>query len=98
MLPWLSRVFHTAFGATALLNIGHAAYKTESFVDVALDDDAFTTVAIDIAAAGNNIVLDATLDQFDIHSVKGVDVIGVVSVLDVAAADEIHGYIAYLHE
>lgn len=98
VLPWLSRLWHTAFGASLVCDIGHAAYKTEQFVAVAADVDAFTTTIIDISSAGNNIIFDATQHQFDIHSVKGVDVIATVTGGDVAASDGLHGYIAYLHE
>ncbi len=97
VLPSYSRVWHTAFGATATLDLGLAAYKTEGFVTVAADEDAFAA-AIDIAAAGDNITVSAVLHEFDVFSIAGVDVIGTVKVLDVAAADELHGYVAYLHE
>lgn len=98
VLPWMSRLWHTAFGSSLVCDIGHAAYNTESNAAVAADVDAFTTTIIDIENAGNNIVLDATLHQFDLFSMKGIDVIATVTGGDTAAADALHGYIAYLHE
>lgn len=72
VIPQLSRFWHGIFGASRVLNIGHAAYQKEGGVDEAANVSAFVA-ANDVSAAGTAKVLGTTR-KYDMFSRKGITI------------------------
>lgn len=72
IIPQLSRFWNGVFGASRVLNIGHAAYTKEMGVDEAANVSAFVA-ANDVSGAGTAKVLGTTR-KYDMFSRKGITV------------------------
>ena len=98
LLPGMSKVYHSALGASRTLDIGHPAYTGADGVAVAADDDAFTAAgALDVSSAGTNVAFDAAVRKFDMFSRGGITVQGIVQGGTIPAGATIFGYVAYQH-
>jgi hypothetical protein len=93
VLPHLSLVWTTAFGASRVVKTGHRAYVGESDVAVDEDDDAFGS-AVDISGATNGVKL-GTARKYDVYSKKGVQVFATVTGGTWPTTGTFAGYIAY---
>lgn len=104
VLPSTSKLSCSAYGASRTLDVGHAAYKAKQDVATvgdgteAADPDAFTPAGpLDISSALASATLD-TLLKFDIFSLGGVDVTGIVAGGTSPLAATMELLIAYLYE
>lgn len=97
VLPGMSRLWTSAFGASRVAKIGHGVYVNESGADVAADDDAFGA-SIDISSAVNNAVLSNTIMKHDVFTRSGFQVFATVTGGTIPAAATFNGYIAYVAE
>lgn len=81
IFPHMSRLFHSAFGAARVLDIGLSAYTQEDGTTVALADNRFDNdINVSAASTANGIVLGSSLAAAD---TAGVDVsVGGVTNLD----------------
>jgi len=81
IFPHMSRLYHSAFGASRLLDIGLSAYTQEDGTTVALADNRFDNdINVSSASAANGIVLGSSLSAAD---TAGIDVlVGGVTNLD----------------
>ena len=70
IIPQLSRFWNGIFGASRVLNIGHAAYLKELNATEAANATAFVS-ANDVSAAGTAKVLGTTR-KYDMFSRKGI--------------------------
>lgn len=101
VLPAKSRIKADAFGAARTLKIGHTAYQKRDSASEAFegaDDDAFTSVALDVSGATNNLAFDNTQLMFDLYSKSGVLVQALVGGGTIPQGTKIEGYVAYLYE
>lgn len=100
LLPKLTHLRCTAFGASRVLKIGHRKYFFGDGASdfVAEDDDAFSS-AIDISGATADVTnpFGATV-KYDIYSKTGVRLFGTVTDGTFPANAELEGYIAYAYE
>lgn len=101
VLPSLSKIKASAFGAARTLEIGHTAYQkrdsaSETFE--AADDNAFTSVALNVAAATNDLPMDATQLDFDLYSKNGVLVQAVVKGGTIPAGATLEGFVIFITE
>jgi hypothetical protein len=98
ILPNLSRVSHSAFGAGRSLDIGHDAYmKRPAGNDAeAIDVDAFID-GKDVATAANAAVFSTEL-KFDMYSLNEVLVYATVLGGTMPVGATLEGYMAYLYE
>lgn len=100
VLPHLSRLTHSAFGAGRTLKIGHLAYASKdpnTGDPEAADDDAFTPAALDVATASDSVAFSAKL-KYDIYSKAGVRVQALVGGDTIPAGASLSGCIAYICE
>lgn len=97
ILPQLSRIAFSAFGAARVLDVGYRAYVTEGNVAVAELANAFAN-DIDVSAADADGVPLGALLKYDIFSTKGVVIFGQVAGGTIPAAATIKGYIIYVAE
>ena len=98
ILPNLSLVTHSAFGAGRTLDIGHAAYLDRpAGMATAVDDpDAFVD-GLDVAAAAAATAFDDSL-KFDMYSMDEVLVYATVLGGTMPVGATLEGYITYLYE
>lgn len=101
VLPYMSRLTNTAFGAGAGINIGMLAYESRD--SGAADPQAADPVAltptqpIDVSVAGDSQAFDAAL-KFDFYSKSGVRVQATLTGAGIPVAAVIKGLIAYIYE
>lgn len=95
----LSRVSHSAFGASRVLDVGHAGYTEPDGDAVAADEDALHSAA-DISAAGGFAPMDETgNDQsFVYHSTGEVLIRAKCEGGTIPIAATLEGFIVYAHE
>jgi len=81
IFPHMSRLFHSAFGASRVLDVGLSAYTQEDGTTVALADNRFDNdINVAAASTANGIVLGSSLAAAD---TAGIDVsVGGVTNLD----------------
>lgn len=96
LIPNLSRFWHDAFGASRVLNIGHAAYQKEGGVDEALSANAFVA-ANDVSLAGTAKVLGTTR-KYDMFSRKGIVVTAQCTGGTWPSGCKLNGYLAVVTE
>lgn len=100
ILPAMSAVQCSAFGAARVLDIGHRAYAkraTGVAADAEPEDlDAFA-VGLDIAAAGVDIYNPSDL-KFDVYSQAGVRVVAQVRGGTAPIGATLEGYLVYVYE
>lgn len=103
VIPVLSHIKHSAFGAGRTLDIGHRVYQKR---DNAEEDeeaenlDAFCD-GLDVAAAANGVGLGANLSiatKYDLYSKGGVRVTAQVKGASIPVGATLSGFIAYVHE
>lgn len=100
VLPHLSRISHSAWGAARTLIVGHTAYASRDpgAADAeAANDDAFTPAALDMATASDSVPLSAVL-KYDIYSKAGVLVQAKVAGGTIPIGGTLSGCIAYIYE
>lgn len=98
VIPELSRVKNSAFGASRVLKIGHRAYQNRdnpSLAQIAEDDDAFGS-ALDMATATTQKVGSAV--KFDVYSKEGITVFATVTGGTIPVGATLDGFIAYTYE
>lgn len=98
IIPCLSRITHSAFGAARLLDIGHDAYmpRPPGNTPEAADPDAFVT-DLDVAAAGNAVAWSTTL-KFDMYSLDEVLVYATVTGGTMPVGATLSGFCVYVYE
>lgn len=99
ILPFMSRIVVSAWGASRTLNIGHRAY-------VKLDDpttseaesaNAFIN-ALDVSSAVALSAWSATVMKYDVYSKAGVTIFGTVAGGTIPVGATMSGLVAYLYE
>lgn len=96
VIPSLSYVQCSAWGAARTLSIGHRAYATELGATVAEDAVAFST-ALDVSAAAVKQFANAEL-TFDVFSRAGVDLFGKLAGGTVPIGATLEVLLAYILE
>lgn len=97
ILPHLSRISTSAFGASRTLDIGHAEYsKATPSTTEAEDEDAFLD-GLDVSSAVAANVLGTDL-KFDMYSTDEVLVFGTVKGGTMPDAGTVEVLLAYLYE
>lgn len=99
VIPALSRINHSAFGASRTLDIGHKAYQNRdnSQEDLTAEDaDAFVD-GLDVSGAGAGVAF-GTGTKFDLYSKGGVTVFATVLGGTIPAGATLSGFIAYSYE
>lgn len=96
IIPNLSYVQCSAWGAARALSIGHRAYATELGATVAEDAVAFST-ALDVSAAAVKQFANAEL-TFDVFSRAGVDLFGKLAGGTVPIGATLEVLLAYILE
>lgn len=101
VLPNLSRISASAFGAGRTLTIGHQAYdKRTPDLDnysEALDLDAFTPAALDVSGATNSIPVSTQI-KYDLYSTAGVRVTAQVVGGTIPQGATLSGFLVYVYE
>lgn len=101
VLTSMSKIKASAFGAARTLEIGHPAYQKRDSASEpfeAADDNAFSSVALNVAAATNDLPMDATQLDFDLYSKNGVLVQAVVKGGTIPVGATLEGFIVYATE
>lgn len=98
VIPNMSYIESSAFGAGRTLDIGHRAYRTTSDYAVEPQDEDFTAFAenLDIAAAGTTKLSDKL--KHDTYSKGEVRVVARVQGGSVPVGAKLQGYIVYVYE
>lgn len=99
ILPALSKIEHSAFGAGRTLDVGHRKYQKrgDPAEDLEAEDpDAFID-GLDVAAAGADVAFGTGLG-FDVFSTGGVNVFATVLGDTIPVGATVSGYIVYIHE
>lgn len=99
ILPGLSRITTSAFGAARTLDIGHDAYASRPSGEADANDadpDAFVD-GMDVSAAVNGAAWGTTL-KFDIYSIDEVLVYATILGGTMPVGASMSGYMAYLYE
>lgn len=100
ILPQLSKLKNSAFGAGALLNIGHLAYQARDSGAAdpqAADPVALTPNAIDVSVAEDGVAIGQLL-KFDVYSKAGIRLQATLAGAGIPDAATLSGYIAYIYE
>lgn len=99
VLPIMSRLANSAFGAGRTLDIGHRAYRSTSDYSVEPEAENFTAFAedLDVAAAATVNPLISVM-KYDIYSKSEVRVVARVQGGTVPVGATIEGFIAYVYE
>lgn len=98
-LPWLSRIWSSAWGASRTIDIGYRAYSVRP-PDVAQeveDGDAFID-GLDVSSAVNNTVWGATPPKYDMYSRTEVTVFLTILGGTMPIGGTLEGFFAYLYE
>lgn len=99
VLPWLSRFWGLAFGASRTMDIGHLAYQTRDDSGAALEAlnyQAFMA-ALDVSGAVNAAAF-STVWKYDIYSKTEVQIAARVQGGTWPQTAAINGYLAYIYE
>lgn len=97
IIPQLSRIAFSAFGASRVLDVGFRAYTTEGNAAVAEAANALAN-DIDVSSADADGVPIGALLKWDLFSTKGVTVFAQVAGGTIPAAATLKGYIIYVAE
>jgi hypothetical protein len=100
ILPWLSRLTWSAFGASRILDVGHREYRKSGGAGVVLEPlngNAFAN-DIDVSAAGAVVALSNTVLKYDVYSLGGVVIHATVGGGTMPIGLTLSGLIAYLYE
>lgn len=103
VLPWLSRLTNSAWGAGCVLSVGHAAYRSKQ--DAAALNDGIEPInlsafasAISVAGVNTAIAFSPLLLKYDIASTGGVDLLAQDTGAVVPVAATLETLIAYIYE
>jgi hypothetical protein len=99
ILPCMSRISTTAFGAGRTLDVGHRAYQArdaEAGDPEAEDADALID-GMDVSGAVNAAAFSTAL-KFDIYSKQEVTLFATVLGGTIPVAATINGFVAYIYE
>lgn len=99
VIPELSRITNSAFGAARTLSIGHTAYPSRdpAAADPEPANPTAFAAALDVSAANNGVALSNVL-KYDIYSKAGVLVQATVNVDTIPVGATLSGFIAYVYE
>lgn len=96
VLPHLSRISTSAFGAGRTLSVGHYAYTKADNTTEASNATAFIA-ALDVSAAVAAAVWGTAI-KYDMYSKGGVTLFATVNVNTIPVGATIEGFCAYLYE
>ena len=99
ILPWLSRLTTSAWGASRTLSIGHRAYAKldDPYTQEAEAAAAFIS-ALDVSSAVANVAWSSTVQKYDVFSKAGVTLFGTVAGGTIPVGATMSGLVAYLYE
>lgn len=99
ILPFLSRLIVSAWGASRTLSIGHRAYvkADDTFTQEAESANAFVN-ALDVSGAVALSAWSATVMKYDVYSKAGVRIFGTVAGGTIPVGATMSGLVAYLYE
>lgn len=102
ILPWLSRISTSAWGASRLLDVGHRGYqKADPFMSTTTDEAESANAFIndlDVSSAVNNVAWSSTVQKYDIYSKAGVTLFATVAGGTIPVAATMSGLVAYIYE
>lgn len=102
LLPWLSRLTTSAFGASRTLSIGHRAYAKADGNFGATTDEAEAAAAfvsaLDVSSAVANTAWSSTVQKYDMFSKAGVTLFATVAGGTIPVNATLSGLVAYLYE
>lgn len=96
VLPHLSRISTSAFGASRTLSVGHYAYQKSDGSTEALNATAFIS-ALDVSSAVAAAVWGTAI-KYDMYSKAGVVLFATVNVSTIPVGATIEGFCAYAYE
>lgn len=99
ILPHMSRLINSAWGASRTLAIGHREYQKSStpYAVEAQNASAFAA-AIDVSAAVTTPVALGTALKYDVYSLAGVVLYATVAGGTIPTGATLSGYFAYIYE
>lgn len=97
VIPYLSRLRCSAFGAARTLSIGHGAYSRNPAEDLIVADPAALASGIDVSAAATLTFANAPF-KFDMYSKAGIQITGTLAGGTVPVGGELELMLAYLYE
>lgn len=99
ILPWLSRLTTSAWGASRTLSVGHRAYAKldDPYTQEAESASAFIS-ALDVSSAVANVAWSSTVQKYDVFSKAGVTLFGTVAGGTIPVGATMSGLVAYLYE
>lgn len=99
ILPWLSQLSVSAWGASRTLSIGHRAYQKidDPYTAEAESSNAFVS-ALDVSSALTTDPWSATVMKYDVYSKAGVTVFATVAGGTIPVNATMSGLVAYLYE
>ena len=101
VIPSLSRVSFSAFGAARTMKIGHTAYPSRDIGAAdpePADDNAFTPDAIDVSAAVSCLPISDGVLKYDVYSKTEVLIQALIEGGTIPAGATLSGFIAYVYE
>jgi len=96
VLPHLSRIATSAFGAGRTLSVGHYAYQKADSSTEPQNATAFIA-ALDVSAAVAAAVWGTAI-KYDVYSKAGVTLFATVNANTIPVGATIEGFVAYLYE
>lgn len=99
ILPWLSQISVSAWGASRTLSVGHRAYARldDPYTAEAESANAFIN-ALDVSSALTTDAWSATVMKYDVFSKAGVTIFGTVAGGTIPVGATMSGLVAYLYE
>lgn len=97
VLPYLSNVAVSAWGAARTLNIGHRAYSNEDQSPQIAENSSAFAAAIDVSAAAIK-PFSTTVLKYDMYSKASIKVFATVLGGTIPVGATLKGLIAYLYE
>lgn len=101
ILPAMSRVSHSAFGAARTLDVGIEAHTNRDLTTAVAKVADNILDGLDVSAAGASDMgsgtnADGASIPYDVSDVEGVDILATVNVDTIPAAATLTGWIAYV--
>lgn len=99
ILPWLSQLSVSAWGASRTLSIGHRAYAKldDPYTSEAESSNAFVS-ALSVATALTTDAWSATVMKYDVFSKAGVTIFATVAGGTIPVGATMDGLVAYIYE
>lgn len=102
LLPHLSRIKTSAWGASRTLDIGHRAYQVKDPIAGIYTEEAEAGTAFvaakDVSAAVANDAWSATVLKYDMYSKQGIMLFATVKGGTIPVGATLSGFAAYLYE